>query len=258
MKANYHTHTWRCNHAEDNERLYVERAIEGGIEILGFSDHTPYPFPADHFSNFRMRPIQFEDYIDTVLALKKEYASDIEIHLGLEAEYYPKYFEKFQRMIADYPIEYMILGQHFLDNEINATYSGATTLSKKNLTKYVDQVIEAMNMGCFTYLAHPDLIKFMGLPWIYQKEMRRLCKEAKKLDIPLEINFLGIWDQRNYPNEKFWEIVGQEGNKVIFGCDAHARGDVWQPETERFAYENLVEKYKLNLIETTDFRNPIL
>ena len=45
MIANYHTHTWRCRHADGTEREYVERAIEGGLKILGFSDHSPYPFP---------------------------------------------------------------------------------------------------------------------------------------------------------------------------------------------------------------------
>ena len=38
MIANYHTHTWRCRHADGTEREYVERAIEGGLKILGFSD----------------------------------------------------------------------------------------------------------------------------------------------------------------------------------------------------------------------------
>ena len=45
MIANYHTHTWRCRYANGTEREYVERAIEGGLKILGFSDHSPYPFP---------------------------------------------------------------------------------------------------------------------------------------------------------------------------------------------------------------------
>ncbi len=50
MIANYHTHTWRCHHAKGTEREYVERAIEGGLKILGFSDHTPYPLPAGYYS----------------------------------------------------------------------------------------------------------------------------------------------------------------------------------------------------------------
>ena len=55
MIANYHTHTPRCNHAVGTEREYVENALEAGLQILGFSDHSPYIFPGDYYSGFRMR-----------------------------------------------------------------------------------------------------------------------------------------------------------------------------------------------------------
>ena len=45
MIANYHTHTTRCNHATGTEEEYVQSALERGLEILGFSYHTPYTFP---------------------------------------------------------------------------------------------------------------------------------------------------------------------------------------------------------------------
>ena len=38
MIANYHTHTYRCHHADGTEREYVERAIENGLKIFGFSE----------------------------------------------------------------------------------------------------------------------------------------------------------------------------------------------------------------------------
>ena len=45
MLANYHTHTVRCKHAVGSEREYIEAAIANGFKILGFSDHTPWPYP---------------------------------------------------------------------------------------------------------------------------------------------------------------------------------------------------------------------
>ena len=45
MIANYHTHTHRCNHAIGRERDYIENALSGNLEVLGFADHTPYIFP---------------------------------------------------------------------------------------------------------------------------------------------------------------------------------------------------------------------
>ncbi len=76
MIANYHTHTRRCNHAYGTEREYVENAIENGIKILGFSDHTPMPYD-NYVSPSKMTFSQVEDYVDTVLSLKAEYACDM-------------------------------------------------------------------------------------------------------------------------------------------------------------------------------------
>ena len=43
MPVNYHTHTFRCGHAENvPDEAYLQRAIEQGFTVLGFSDHTPW------------------------------------------------------------------------------------------------------------------------------------------------------------------------------------------------------------------------
>ena len=54
IKANYHAHTWRCQHAYDTEREYIEAAIEMGIKEFGFSDHVPCPFRDGYVSGIRM------------------------------------------------------------------------------------------------------------------------------------------------------------------------------------------------------------
>lgn len=255
MIANYHTHTYRCNHASGSEREYIEHAIESGLKILGFSDHTPYPFPESHISGFRMRMEQLEDYVNTVLSLKEEYKKDIEIHLGFEVEYYPLYFPKLQQVMKDYPVEYFILGQHFLGNEIDEHYNGARSSNPDYLKRYCMQVVEALGTGYFTYLAHPDLIYFVGSNAIYEKQMRQICIAAKKHKIPLEINLLGIASRRNYPNKTFWKIVGEEGNDVILGADAHTPQAVWNLPTLQKA-QKLVQKYRLHLLDTVEFRKP--
>ena len=88
MKANYHSHTTRCGHARGTEREFVEKAIENGFSIWGFSDHTPYPFDPGFRSGIRMEVGELDSYVQTVLDLKKEYEKDIQILLGLEVEYY--------------------------------------------------------------------------------------------------------------------------------------------------------------------------
>ena len=42
MIADYHIHTRLCGHAEGEPREYVERAIELGLDEIGFADHLPW------------------------------------------------------------------------------------------------------------------------------------------------------------------------------------------------------------------------
>ena len=75
MIANYHTHTPRCNHAQGSEQEYVDAALSAGLKILGFSDHTPYFFPGDYYSTFRMHPEELPGYVSTVNAMQTGWKS---------------------------------------------------------------------------------------------------------------------------------------------------------------------------------------
>lgn len=242
MKANYHTHTVRCNHAEGTEREYIENAIRAGLKTLGFSDHCPQIFPEGVDSWFRMKPSELEGYVETLLAFREEYRGQIEILIGLEAEYYPGLWESFLDLIEPYPIDYIILGQHFLDNEYDTgIYCGRRTGDPDLLRRYCRQCTEALETGRFLYLAHPDLIYFTGSDALYEKEMAGLCRFCREKDIPLEMNLLGFREGRNYPRKHFWEIAAREGNKVILGADAHRPEHVCSPEIVEQAINYLDE-----------------
>ncbi len=257
MIANYHTHTYRCHHAGGTEREYVERAIEGGLKILGFSDHTPYPYPDGFISGMRMSLAEMDGYVKTVLDLRDEYREDIEIHLGLEVEYYPRHFENLLRFVGEYPVEYFLLAQHCIEDEMDGVYSGAATEDPRILERYCEKVIEALQTGRFTYAAHPDMLRFEGNPALYDAPNRRLCRCAKKLGIPLEINLLGLQGNRHYPREQFWRIAGEEGCTAVFGADAHCAADVCQPDTLARA-EEMARRCGLRVADTVELKNPFL
>ena len=237
MIANYHTHTPRCGHAVGSEREYVEAALRAGLETLGFSDHTPYDYFDCPYRNSRVRMAveELPSYAGTVRALADEYRGRIEILLGVEAEYYPKYFSRLLELLRRNGVRYMILGQHFVGNEIGEPYCGHPTDDPAILARYVDQSIEALGTGVFSYFAHPDLIFFTGDDGEYRRQMRRLCRAAAQKNTPLEINLLGIREGRNYPDERFWRIAAEEGNAVLLGCDAHRPEDLLDHESEKKA-----------------------
>lgn len=230
MYKNYHTHTSRCGHAKGTEREYVENAIKKGFKVLGFSDHTPQPFPDTYVSGMRMGMDLLDDYVDTIISLREEYKDQIQILVGLETEYYPKYFPKLIEEIKKRPIDYIIMGQHHVKDEIEGFYSGEETDSEERLKAYVDLVIEGLSTGYFTYLAHPDLINYVGPDEVFQKHTRRICEYSIEHHIPLEVNMLGFERGIHYPSDRFFSMASEMGCQFVIGCDAHEPGLVMHPE----------------------------
>ncbi len=221
MKVNYHTHTARCMHAIGTEREYVESAIRAGFDVLGISDHVAWPFKGGYVSSVRMPMREMDRYVQTVLDLKKEYRRDIRLLLGFETEYMPAMFSELMETVDQYPLDYMILGQHYFDAEGAGDYVGNEFSDIEALRLYVRQTLEGLDTGRFLYLAHPDLPHFRGDAAQYRCVMEELCREVKKRDIPMEFNLLGFAEQRWYPRSAFWDIVKEVGNRVILGYDAH-------------------------------------
>ena len=221
----YHTHTSRCKHAEGTDEEYVIKAIAEGVRVLGFSDHAPYIYPDGYESYYKMLPSEAAEYFSSVRRLAEKYKDKIKLLVGYEAEYYPELWERtldFWRE-GDRP-DYLILGQHYITEEYigGAVHSMTGTDDPKMLKRYVDLIIEGVNTGRFTYVAHPDVISFRGAPALYDSEMRRMLAALKEREMPIEINLLGLADGRNYPSERFFTLAREYDLPIILGCDAHS------------------------------------
>lgn len=248
MDYNFHTHTARCGHADGTEEEYIRRAISCGIKYMGFSEHIPYIFPDGYESYYRVPMAQVEDYFSTLRTLRDKYAGQIELSIGFEMEYYPSHFDKMLRQALDWGCEYLILGQHFSSDEHpGGFYVAQATDDVALLKEYVSTVLTGMKTGVFSYVAHPDLFRFTGSQEVYEEEMRKICVAARELNLPLEINFLGMRAGRHYPRNDFWAIAGQEQSPVTFGYDAHDSQSACDQASLPGAME-LVDQYGLNYI----------
>ena len=253
MKVNLHTHTARCMHAIGTDEEYILAAIDRGLVTLGFSDHTPHLYPEGYVSSVRMTPEQLPEYAESVRRLRAKYANNIQVLLGAEVEYFPAMFSDTLGMLRDNGIEYMLLGQHHIGNELGEPHCAKPTEDEKILQRYCDQVIAGMETGLFTYLAHPDFIHFTGNDKTYEKHMRRVCRTAKECGIPLEVNMLGLRQSRHYPCEKFFRLVAEENCPVVIGSEAHAPEQVLLPENEAQAL-TFIERFGLELITEPQIR----
>lgn len=249
MKANYHTHTARCGHAAGTDEAYVRAALDAGFEELGFSDHMPWPYKSG-FSNpgVRMPVSKMQEYLSSVKALKEKYAGKINILTGFECEYFPEYMGWLADVKQENGLDYLILGNHYEGNDEGGLYFGSIRTASE-LIRYVDSAVKGIDTGLFAYLAHPDVFmrKYPEFDENCRAAARDLCQACKEKNLPMEYNvhdrFIECFTHRkSYPNPAFFEIVREEGVRVLIGIDAHEPGELsdttqWdraKKELERF------------------------
>lgn len=229
MKTNYHTHTYRCNHASGTDEDYVIKALENGFSVLGFSDHAPYPYYNGYIAPYRMQPSDKQAYLDSIVSLKKQYADKMHIYAGFECEPLEGY-ENYLRELKT-QADYLIMGNHNDESRPGYRFAGANN-TPEEVRVYTRAALRGMEWGVFDYMAHPDLT--LGAYPVFDDVARdmsvQITRAAKALNLPLEYNLSGIEKQRikplglGYPCERFWEIAAEEGCTAIIGVDAHFPG----------------------------------
>ena len=258
ITSNFHTHTFRCGHATGEDEQYVICAIEAGIKILGFSDHTPWP--GIEQPKIRMSEDLLENYVQNITFLKEKYKEQIEIHVGLEAEYIDDLVPFYKSLLREKGIEYLILGQHGEYNDKDGAYFyNAFPNDKNKARRAVEQIIKGMESGLFRYVAHPDhfLNGYRINDDFALSLIRQICQKSVELNIPLEVNLTyprfaimkgGIHSGiDSYPYDKFWKVVGEYGCPVVFGIDAHNPFDLLIDYRDEIKY--MVETFHLNVVE---------
>ena len=261
LPYNLHSHTSRCGHAYGTDEEYVLAAIKAGFRELGFTDHVMLP----RISQPGMRGEFFllDDYVRSVLALKEKYKDIIAIYLGFEAEWLGERYEEYYRsLFKKHHFDYLIMGQHCFNDRGHMTWY-ANLGPVKGPQDYANDLLEGMESGLFTYVAHPDIYVHWCGAWnqLASDIAHRIAFASKRLDIPLEINCgyrskiheISDPDCLIYPCHRFWDIVAQYGCPVVIGIDAHDPDDY--AVTQYQFYEDFAKQHGLNLLrERPSFR----
>ena len=187
---NLHTHTYRCHHAFGYDEQYIQAAIDAKMEVIGFSEHMPYPNV--EIESERMFNKDVDEYLNT---MKSDY-----FIIGQHYKYFNGYNYDF----------------YCSDEDVLMYASQIEKALDLGITKYVAHP-DFFMLGRRTFNE------------ACQKATHIICKAAIRNGAVLEINLNGLrygqlyFDEMKYayPFRDFFQIASQYHCKVCYGYDAH-------------------------------------
>lgn len=261
MLTNYHTHCVRCAHAEGSVEDYVQEAIRKGFDILGMSDHVPYP----HYDyGYRMQMAEIWDYIQEVREAQEKYGSRVRVLLGFESEYMCSQRGYYEELLTDYGAEYLVLGQHFFD--FGGKWKSAFAIrDTRDCVTYAESIREALATGYYSLLAHPDVVGVNLLPWDENMEKMTdiILESAVRYNVPLEVNANGVrrglvpdgqGGHFMYPIDSFWRKAAEAHVPTVVSSDCHAPYLLYDGDVERC--RAIAAAWKLNVVDEIELRHP--
>ena len=227
MRVDLHNHTKLCNHATGEIDEYIQKAIENGIDIFGFSDHAPMEFD----KKYRMSLTQADEYEKNLKKAKEKFKDKIEILIGYEVDFLPNFLEE---RILEAKVDYLIGSIHFLPKDGNLWgFDNPEFIGEyKNVDidtiwqDYFDAVEAMAKSGLFQIVGHLDLLKVFN--YKPKTDIRLLAKNAlkaiKKSNMAVEINSAGYRKPvgEAYPSRELLEEVKELDIPITFASDAHA------------------------------------
>ncbi len=230
--ADYHMHTPLCRHAAGEPVEYAARAVQLGLEEIGFSDHSP--MRRDDFDDWRMRSDQLDEYVEKVRRAQKEFPQ-LSIKLALETDYLPGQEEWIRELAARHPWDYLIGSVHYVSEDWAIDNPNMLSMWRSRdafevWSIYFDWLGKAAESGLFDIIGHADLPKKFK---IYPTQdctpiFENFLDRTVAMDVAIELNTAGLRkDCREiYPSRAFLELAFERGLPITFGSDAHAPAEV--------------------------------
>lgn len=217
----FHVHTYRCHHAENiGDEQIIKKALLLGFQSLWFTDHAP--FPNNPFFG-RMKFEDLSEYIETISQLKEKYINQIDIHVGLEIEYFKQYHSYYESLLSNSKIEILILGQH-MGSMPNEEYTFAHD-RKLEIPYITENILQGLETKMFSVLAHPDRVfkNVNSFNTAHDSIKNHIVETANKNNIFLEDNMSSL---RDYPiaYNFFWNNIIRKD--IVYAADAHCLKDI--------------------------------
>ncbi len=243
--TNFHTHTYRCNHATGEVIDYARAAFNQGSNALGISDHAA--LPDNRWPEVRMPFDQLNDY-EAAIESARNLMPQMKIYKGMECEYDAVYHNYFQdELLGERAYDYLIGAAHYAPLNGKWLFAFDKLGNAEALVAYGKYLAQMMETGLFAFIAHPDVFGCSNETWNSDLAAcsRDILAAAEATKTPLEINGNGFrktlkftkeGKRHPYPWPPVWEMAADYRIKVICTSDAHHPRDVLANIDEGLAF----------------------
>jgi histidinol-phosphatase (PHP family) len=220
-----HMHTQLCKHAAGSPVDYGQVALSRGLAGITVTCHNPLP---DGLSaRIRMAESELGDYLELVERARQQLAPDIDVRLGLEADFMSGLEGYLERQLSSAPFEYVLGSVHWHMAEWQHRFWTSGSLRQLH-EAYFDQLALSAESRLFDCLAHPDLVKNASPErWSFEA-VRDLAERAldriAATGVAMELNTSGklkAFSEVN-PGRPMLELMKARDIPVVIGSDAHS------------------------------------
>lgn len=218
-----HSHTPLCKHAVGEPEQYASVARRRGLRGLVVTCHNPMP---EGFAlSSRMGIEQFDEYLSLVDRARQAWAGQLDVRLGLEADYFPGYEYWLERQLRSAEFHYVLGSVHPHLSEFKAKYWRQDPRDFQRT--YFRMLADAAETGLFDCLAHPDLVKNETSshwdPEEIMDEIRQTLDRIANAGVAMELNTSGankvIAEMNPFP--QMLKEMNARTIPVVVGSDAH-------------------------------------
>jgi histidinol-phosphatase (PHP family) len=228
----YHMHGNFCGHAEGELEEYVLEALGKGFVEIGLSAHLPKVVDPDPYH--AMLEDRLPDYVALIEHLQMKYRGSIIIKVGIEADYFPGFEDRTERLLSIYPFDYVLGSLHFLGDWHFSSKAGRDRYDKEDpdeaFPRYFELLGDMIRSELFDVLAHADALRrgaFEPGP-DSTAEYKKLAGLLAKYGMAIEVNTAGLRRGAGsiYPDRLLLRECANEGVPVTLGSDAHRPSEV--------------------------------
>ena len=235
ITVDYHTHHWRCGHAQGNTEDYVQAALALGLEEIGISDHAPIDWiDGDHpLPHAAMPRSGLDAYVEEVLALKQKYEGRIRVLLGLESDYAEGLDDLYREILSRYPFDYVIGSVHYCQGYHIYQWQRWEEGADPNevYPEYFRLVRASARSGLFDVLGHITGLMVMGPKpdlEVLEREWEETAVALAESGVAVEVNTSGYRKglPEPFPASGLLRRLIKRGVPMTYGSDSHLPSEV--------------------------------